>query len=51
MAREAGVDDDVLEVGIAKRIEARDDEELLFAIDVFHDGSQFSRQSGREREC
>ena len=44
MARETGVDDYVLEVGVAKGIEAGEDEELLLVVHGLDNCSQLCRQ-------
>ena len=50
MARKARVDDDILEIVVAGRIEAADDEELLVAVDGIEDVFQLGAQSPCQRE-
>lgn len=50
MARQARVDDDVLEIAVAGRVEAADDEELLLGVEGIEEILQLGAQRPRQGE-
>ena len=50
MARKTRMDNDVLPIVIAGRVDAADDEELLIAVEGIEDGSQFVAESACQGE-